>query len=61
MTRIFKSYEEFLERENKKENGVSQEFANINTSWEAKDASNEGCWNCSRCSGCFDCFDKNLE
>jgi len=53
-TKIFKKYEDFLNRENKKENGVTQEFADLNLGWD-KESNNEGCWNCSGCHGCHGC------
>jgi len=56
-TKIFKDYSEFLQREDKAENGVSQIFADNNPNWEAQNATNKGCWNCSGCSGCSGCFD----
>ena len=59
-TKIYSNYSEFLNRENRKENGVSKEFAELNPKFEAQNESNASSWNCSRCSrcsGCSDCFD----
>ena len=58
-TKIFKNYEEFLEREDKDINGVSPEFAEINPKYEKENETNKACWNCIRCrdcSGCSDCI-----
>ena len=57
MTQIFASYPEFLQREDKKANGVSKEFAEENKNYEAGNTTNEGCWNCSYCRGCRGCSD----
>lgn len=57
MTKIFDSYSEFLQRQDKKENGVSKEFAKFHPNWEEENKDNEGCYNCSRCSDCsYQCF-----
>lgn len=45
-TQIFKDYSEFLNREDKNLNGVTQQFADQNPNW-AEERNNEGCWNCS--------------
>ncbi len=55
MTKIFKNYLEFLGREDEKNNGVSQDFAENYPGWEKENEDNEACWNCSRCSGCSRC------
>ncbi len=63
MTTIYKNYQDFLAREDKKHNGVSKEFSANNPNWGKENKTNEGCWNCSdcsgcsRCSGCSDCSD----
>ena len=54
-TKIYESRPDFYARENKFENGVSKEFAELNPKFEAQNESNESCWNCSGCSGCYDC------
>jgi hypothetical protein len=59
MTKIFKNFSEFFHREDKAVNGVTQEFANNNPSWD-EEKNNKGCWNCSDCSDslyCSDCSD----
>jgi hypothetical protein len=57
MTQIFKDYSAFINREDKKVNGVSEEFAANFPEFEKENESNEGCWSCSRCSGCSRCSD----
>jgi hypothetical protein len=57
MTQIFKSYSEFLSREDVKVNGVSPEFTERNPEYEKQNETNDGCWNCSDCSGCSRCYD----
>lgn len=52
-TEIFKTYSDFLNREDKKVNGVTKEFADVNEGWN-EERDNEGCWNC--CSGCSHCY-----
>lgn len=54
-TRIFKSYEEFLDRSDKSINGVSIEFAIDNPEWEEMNITNTGCWNCYLCFDCYFC------
>ena len=54
-TEIFKTIEDFLKREDKDVNGVSEEFAKENPDYEKKNETNKACWNCSRCSDCSDC------
>lgn len=49
-TIIFETYSKFLEREDKKQNGVSPEFATAHPKWETENKTNEGCWNCRSCS-----------
>ena len=55
MTQIFKTYSDFYNREDKKVNGVSEEFASDHPDYEKENETNEGCWNCSDCSDCSDC------
>ena len=57
MTKIFKSYSEFLTRADRKENGISEEFAAEFPNWLEMNETNEACWNCSDCSGCSGCSD----
>jgi len=54
-TKIYKNYSEFLNREDKKENGVSESFAKSNANFENDNKTNRSCWNCSDCSDCSDC------
>lgn len=54
-TKVYSNYKEFTSRENKKENGVSKEFAEENKNYEVDNKTNEGCWNCSGCSYCSGC------
>lgn len=65
-TNIYESYAAFLARDNKKDNGVSVEFAAsyatsdsiesdsdwdvIPALWGLDNETNEGCWNCRDCS-----------
>lgn len=60
-TEIFKSYLEFLRREDKTVNGVSPEFAEKHPDYEKQNATNKGCWDCSRCSGCSSAKGKHRE
>src|SRR5690606_30453131 len=54
-TQIFKNYQDFLKREDRKVNGVSPEFAKNNPNYKEMNCSNRGCYNCSYCSNCSDC------
>ena len=54
-TKIFKSYDEFLNRQTWGDNGVSEEFAKMVPDFEKQNESNEVCWNCSGCSDCSGC------
>lgn len=51
-TLIFKNYSEFLNREDKSINGVTQEFAKDNPNWDVQNVNNVGCWNCATSTGC---------
>ena len=55
-TKIYKSYADFLMRENKEENGVSEEFAAEHPDFEMQNETNSGCWNCHACQNCYDCL-----
>ena len=55
-TEIFENYREFLQREDKTVNGVSQGFAHMHPDYEIGNKTNEGCWNCTNCTDCIDCF-----
>jgi hypothetical protein len=55
MTQIFNSYIDFLNREDKEINGVSKDFAELNSDFEKQNETNKGCWNCSYCSDCSYC------
>ena len=54
-TRIYKTYSDFLDRTERLENGVSEDFAKEYPDFEKQNETNEACWNCSRCSRCSDC------
>ena len=54
-TQIFKNYQDFLKREDRKVNGVSPEFAKNNPNYKEMNFSNRGCYNCSNCSNCSYC------
>ena len=54
-TKIFKSYADFLKREDKRENGVSEDFAEKYTDFEEQNQTNTGCWNCYDCLNCYNC------
>lgn len=54
-TVVFKTYSDFLAREDKKINGVSPEFAEKHPDYEKQNETNIGCWNCSGCYDCYDC------
>ena len=51
-TRIYKTYSDFLDRTERLENGVSEDFAKEYPDFEKQNETNEACWNCSRCSDC---------
>lgn len=57
-TKIYKSYEDFEKRENKKTNGVSESFAKSHPDYKEQNKSNEGYWNCSYCYNCRVCVFK---
>ena len=54
-TKIFESYEDFLNREDKNINGVSEEFAAKYPDFEEQNDTNTGCWNCYNCLNCYNC------
>ena len=54
-TKIFKSYEDFLNREDRSINGVSKDFAAKHPDFKKQNETNTGCWNCHSCYYCFDC------
>ena len=54
-TQIFKSYDAFLDRLDRLQNGVSPDHAKNHPTWEADNSSNAGCWNCVTCLDCIDC------
>ena len=56
-TRIYDTYYDFSNRENKEENGVSERFAELHANYEGDNEKNEACWNCSDCSRCSGCSD----
>lgn len=55
-TEVFKSYKDFLSREDKSVNGVSEEYASSHNDYERDNISNDGCWNCLHCVNCIDCL-----
>ena len=56
-TKIFKDYEDFLNREDKKINGVTLSFLEKNkiNLKELKLTNCEGCFNCNNCNYCDNC------
>ncbi len=54
-TKIYKSYADFLMRENKEENGVSVDFAAEHPDFEEDNKTNIDCWNCYDCKNCESC------
>jgi len=56
-TKIFKSYDEFLNRKDKNLNGVSEGFSKNNPNYLIENKTNVGCWNCSDCYDCSHCDD----
>ena len=63
MTQVFNSYDDFLNREDKKINGVDKNFALNNPLFLDENTTNQGCWNCIGCSDCIDsisCRDSRL-
>ncbi len=56
MTQIFKSYDDFLDRTDKRVNGVSEAFAAKHPDWETTNTGCSGCFNCVRCSNCMWCL-----
>jgi len=56
-TKIFKSYREFKNRENKSINGVSEGFVKRNSNYVEQNKTNKGCWNCKHCEFCEHCND----
>ena len=55
-TRVYKGKEDFVNRADKEENGVSEEFALRYPHYRYDNDTNKGCWNCLRCTHC-----KNLD
>jgi len=61
-TQVFKNYEEFLNRKDKKINGVSEDWMKIYMSMYEKEydyqkdnSTNVGCWDCIDCTNCIGC------
>ena len=58
-TKIYANYQEFIEREDKNCNGVTQQFLdqhNLTLADAIKEnKTNAGCFNCSDCTGCIKC------
>ena len=55
-TQVFDTFNAFMQRKDKKINGVSKDFAEDNPDFEDQNATNEGCWNCQDCTNCTDCI-----
>jgi uncharacterized protein YjbI with pentapeptide repeats len=53
--KIFKNFDEFKNRANKRINGVSPEFAKKHPNYQEDNLYNLGCWNCTNCKYCIDC------
>ena len=51
-TRVFKSFQDFLNRKDLEVNGVSEEFLNTYTDAIEDNESNISCWNCYGCRDC---------
>lgn len=54
-TKIFKDHQEFIDRKDKSQNGVNQEFADKYPHWKEINDTNTGCWNCYYCMNCIHC------
>ena len=54
-TKIYESYADFLNREDKTINGVSEDFASEHPDFEKDNETNVGCWNCYDCKYCEFC------
>lgn len=54
-TRIYASKEDFLNRIDSSENGVSSAFAAVNPNYFEQNINNRGCWDCYDCSNCTNC------
>lgn len=54
-TEIFASFDDFLDRADKKTNGVSPEFAERHPNYTRDNETNTGCWNCVSCKSCISC------
>ena len=55
-TEIFASFDDFLNRADKKTNGVSPEFEERNPNYAQDNETNIGCWNCVSCKSCISCI-----
>lgn len=55
-TEVFASFDDFLNRADKKTNGVSPEFAKRNPNYARDNETNTGCWNCKSCKSCESCM-----
>lgn len=54
-TRIYANFEDFKNRANKRENGVSAEFAEANPNYQQDNDTNTACYDCKCCSRCESC------
>ena len=65
-TKIYQNYEDFLNREDKRTNGVTEDFLEENKidldSLNLTNCENcfncgncENCWNCKNCKDCWNC------
>lgn len=56
ITRIYKTQDEFDQRVDKRENGVSPQFAKDYADWESSSHTSQGCWDCLNCKNCRNCW-----
>jgi hypothetical protein len=55
-TEIFKNFDEFYNRCDKRTNGVSLDFARKHKNWRKMNWTNIACWNCLDCQYCNHCI-----
>lgn len=58
-TLVFKTIEDFFNREDQSINGVSEDYAAQFPEFKEENITNKGCWNCLQCMqcvGCENCF-----
>ena len=56
-TQVYRSLDEFLAREDKTVNGVSEAYSIQWPNFIEDNETNTGCWNCNDCVGCVECND----